>query len=113
YLEGFKRGLGKANMSKLVAEVSFEITDPTIDSQIIQLKASGANVFINTATPKAAAQAIRKAAEIGWKPTQFLTNVSSNIKTVLEPAGADNAKGIITADYRKDPSDPQWAGDKG
>ncbi len=113
YLEGFKRGLGKANMAKLVAEVSFEITDPTIDSQIIQLKASGANVFINTATPKAAAQAIRKAAEIGWKPTQFLTNVSSNIKTVLEPAGADNAKGIITADYRKDPSDPQWAGDKG
>ncbi|MGE0659935.1 MAG: ABC transporter substrate-binding protein [Reyranellaceae bacterium] len=113
YLEGFKRGLGKANMAKLVAEVSFEITDPTIDSQIIQLKASGANVFINTATPKAAAQAIRKAAEIGWKPTQFLTNVSSNIKTVLEPAGADNAKGIITADYRKDPSDPQWSGDKG
>jgi len=113
YLEGVKRGLGKANMAKLVAEVSFEVTDPTIDSQIIQLKASGANVFINTATPKAAAQAIRKAAEIGWKPTQFLTNVSSNIKTVLEPAGVDNATGIITADYRKDPSDPQWAGEKG
>ena len=113
YLEGVKRGLGRANIAKLVAEVSFEVTDPTIDSQIIQLKASGANVFINTATPKAAAQAIRKAAEIGWRPTQFLTNVSSNIKTVLEPAGVDNAMGIITADYRKDPSDPQWAGEKG
>ena len=113
YLEGVKRGLGRANIAKLVAEVSFEVTDPTIDSQIIQLKASGANVFINTATPKAAAQAIRKAAEIGWRPTQFLTNVSSNIKTVLEPAGVDNATGIITADYRKDPSDPPWAGEKG
>jgi len=113
YLDGFKRGLGEKNMSKLVSVVSFEVTDPTIDSQIIQLKGSGANVFVNTATPKAAAQAIRKSAEIGWKPTQFLTNVSSNIKTVLIPAGAENAVGIITADYRKDQADPQWANDKG
>jgi len=113
YLDGFKRGLGEKNMAKLVSVVSFEVTDPTIDSQIIQLKGSGANVFINTATPKAAAQAIRKAAEIGWKPAHFLTNVSSNIQTVLIPAGAENATGIITADYRKDQADPQWASDKG
>jgi branched-chain amino acid transport system substrate-binding protein len=113
YVEGIHRGLGKEHKSKLVAEISFEVTDPTIDSQIIQLKNSGANVFINTATPKAAAQAIRKMAEIDWKPLHFLTNVSSNIQTVLVPAGVDNAKGIITAEYRKDQADPQWASDKG
>ncbi len=113
YLEGVHRGLGSEHKSKLVAEVSFEVTDPTIDSQIIQLKNSGANVFINTATPRAAAQAIRKMAEIDWKPLHFLTNVSSNIQTVLVPAGVDNATGIITAEYRKDQADPQWADDKG
>ena len=88
---------------------TYESTDPTVDSQMIQLKNSGANVFFNITTPKFAAQAIKKAAEIGWKPAHYLNNVSSSVGSVMKPAGFENAQGIITALYSKDPTDPQWA----
>ena len=88
--------------------MTFEVTDPTVDSQIIQLKDSGANVFFNIATPKAAAQAIRKAADLNWKPAQYLNNVSASVGSVMKPAGLDNSQGIITAQYLKDPTDKQW-----
>ena len=109
YLNGFLEGFGKEKDKFLVKIVSYEITDPTVDSQIIQLKDSGADVFFIHATPKAAAQAIRKVADLGWKPVQYLVNVSASVAAVLKPAGFDNAKGIITAQYLKDATDPQWA----
>jgi len=96
YVDGFKKGLGK-DTDKIVKLVTYEVTDPTVDSQIIQLKDTGANVFLNIATPKFAAQAIRKAAEIGWKPAHYLNSVSSSVGSVLSPAGTENAVGIITA----------------
>ncbi len=107
YWEGFKDGLGK-DVNKVVKHVTYETTDPTVDSQIIQLKDSGANVFFNIATPKAAAQAIRKAADIGWKPAQYLNNVSASVGSVMKPAGFENSQGIITAQYLMDPTDKQW-----
>jgi len=107
YFGGFKEGLGK-DVGKIVKHVTFEPTDPTVDSQIIQLKDSGANVFFNIATPKAAAQAIRKAADLDWKPAQYLNNVSASVGSVMKPAGLDNSQGIITAQYLKDPTDKQW-----
>jgi len=109
YFGGFKDGLGK-NVDKIVKNVTFEVTDPTVDSQIIQLKDSGANVFFNISTPKAAAQAIRKAADLNWKPAQYLNNVSASVGSVMKPAGLDNSQGIITAQYLKDPTDKQWDG---
>jgi branched-chain amino acid transport system substrate-binding protein len=109
YVAGFMKGLGKENEKMVVASVSYEVTDPTVDSQIIQLKNSGATVFFNDAAPKAAAQAIRKVAELGWKPAHYLTNVSASVTSVLKPAGFDASQGIITAAYLKDPTDPQWA----
>ncbi len=108
YVAGFMKGLGKDNEKMVVASVSYEVTDPTVDSQIIQLKNSGATVF-NDAAPKAAAQAIRKVADLGWKPAHYLTNVSASVTSVLKPAGFDASQGIITAAYLKDPTDPQWA----
>ncbi|HZT47154.1 MAG TPA: ABC transporter substrate-binding protein, partial [Hyphomicrobiaceae bacterium] len=87
----------------------YEVTDPTVDSQMIQLKNSGANVFFNITTPKFAAQAIKKAAEINWKPIHYLNNVSSSFGAVFKPAGLEASQGIILALYRKDPADPQWA----
>ena len=107
YFGGFKEGLGK-DVNKIVKHVTFEVTDPTVDSQVIQLKDSGANVFFNISTPKAAAQAIRKAADIGWKPVQYLNNVSASVGSVMKPAGLENSQGIITAQYLKDPTDKQW-----
>jgi branched-chain amino acid transport system substrate-binding protein len=89
------------------------VTDPTIDSQIVNLKNSGANVFFNVTIPKFAVQAIKKAHDIGWKPTHFLNNVSSSLATVLKPAGLDASKGLITALYMKEITDPQWKNDKG
>ena len=109
YVAGFMKGLGKENEKMVVASVSYEVTDPTVDSQIIQLKNSGATVFFNDAAPKAAAQAIRKVADLGWKPAHYLTNVSASVSSVLKPAGFDASQGIITAAYLKDPTDPQWA----
>jgi branched-chain amino acid transport system substrate-binding protein len=109
YLNGFQKGLGPEGLKQLVATVSYEVTDPTVDSQIIQLKDSGATVFFNDAAPKAAAQAIRKVADLGWKPAHYLANVAASVASTLKPAGLDNSKGIITAAYLKDPTDPQWA----
>ena len=108
YFNGFKQGLGK-DADKIVQVATYEVADPTVDSQMIQLKNSGANVFFNITTPKFAAQAIKKAAEIGWKPAHYLNNVSASVGTVMKPAGFDDSQGIITASYLKDPTDPQWA----
>jgi len=110
YLKGFKDGLG-SKASMIVSEVTYEVTDPTVDSQIVTLKGSGADVFFNITTPKFAAQAIRKSHEIGWKPVHFLNNVSSSIDNVLKPAGLEASKGIISSLYLKDAIDPQWHGD--
>ncbi len=107
YLGGFKEGLGKEE-GRIVKIVTYEATDPTVDSQIIQLKDSGANVFFNVSAPKAAAQGIRKAAEIDWKPAHYLNNVSASVAAVMKPAGYDNAQGIITAAYIMDATDKQW-----
>jgi ABC-type branched-subunit amino acid transport system substrate-binding protein len=111
-LQGLKDGLnGKASM--IVAEVPYETSAPTIDSQIVQLKSSGADIFINIATPKFAAQAIRKVAELGWKPVHFLNNVSVSVGAVLSPAGLENGKDILSTGYIKEPSDPAWKDDEG
>ena len=107
YLGGLKEGLGK-NVDKIVKTVTFEATDPTVDSQVIQLKDSGANIFMNFAGPKAGAQAIRKAVDIDWKPVQYLTNVSVSVAAVMKPAGFENAQGIMTASYLMDATDKQW-----
>jgi branched-chain amino acid transport system substrate-binding protein len=107
YLGGFKEGLGQET-GRIVRTVTYEATDPTVDSQIIQLKDSGANVFFNVSAPKAAAQGIRKAAEIDWKPVHYLNNVSASVAAVMKPAGFDNAQGIITAAYIMDATDKAW-----
>jgi branched-chain amino acid transport system substrate-binding protein len=112
YLKGFKDGLG-AKVSMIVAEVSYEVTDPTIDSQIVSLKGSGADILFTIATPKFAAQSIRKVADVGWKPLHYLNNVASSVGAVLTPAGLDKSVGLVTALYMKDPTDPQWAKDPG
>ena len=112
YLKGFEDGL--ADLKKdIVMRQTYEVTDPTIDSQIVNLKNSGANVFFNITTPKFAAQAIKKANEIGWKPLHFLNNVSSSLGTVLKPAGLEASRDLITALYMKEVTDPQWKNDKG
>ena len=110
YFKGFEEGLGDKK-SMIVAKVTYEVTDPTIDSQMVSLKASGADVFFNITTPKFAAQAIKKAAEIGWKPVQYLNSVSGSVSAVLTPAGLENSTGIMTTLYIKDPTDPQFAND--
>jgi branched-chain amino acid transport system substrate-binding protein len=110
YLKGFRDGLGgKTNL--IVKEVSYEVSDPTVDSQMVQLQASGADVFFNITTPKFAALAIRKAYDLGWKPLHFLNNVSASVGSVLVPAGLEKAVGLISTQYIKDPTDPQWAKD--
>lgn len=111
YLKGIKDGLGAKSDSMIVSEQSYEVAAPTIDSQIVSLKASGADTFINITTPKFAAQAIRKAYDIDWKPTHFLNSVSSSVAAVLTPAGLDKSEDIISSVYFKDPSDPQWKDD--
>jgi ABC-type branched-subunit amino acid transport system substrate-binding protein len=113
YLKGLKDGLGAKAASMIVAEESYETTEPTVDDHVVKLKASGADVFINITTPKFAAQAIKKSAEIGWKPLHFLNNVSASVGSVLKPAGYDNSQDIISAAYLKDASDPQWDNDPG
>ena len=112
YVKGFKDGLGDAAKKVIVMEQTYEVTDPTVDSQIVNLKNSGANVFFNVTTPKFAAQAIKKAFEIGWKPTHFVNNVSASVGAVLKPAGLEASQGLITTQYLKDPTDPQWKNDK-
>jgi branched-chain amino acid transport system substrate-binding protein len=112
YVKGFKEALGaKANM--IVAEATYEVTDPTVDSQMLKLKASGADVLFNGGTPKFAAQAIKKAAELGWTPLHVLNINSISVSEVLTPAGLENSKGLITVTYGKDPADPKWKDDPG
>jgi branched-chain amino acid transport system substrate-binding protein len=113
YLKGFKEGLGAKAASMIVMEESYEVSEPTIDSHIVKLRSTGADVFFNITTPKFAAQAIKKNAEIGWKPLHFLNNVSSSIGSVIKPAGMENAQDIISSNYLKDPTDLQWKNDKG
>ena len=113
YLKGLKDGLGAKAASMIVAEESYETTEPSIDNHIVKLKSTGADVFVNITTPKFAAQAIKKIAEIEWKPLHFLNNVSASVGSVIKPAGYQNAQDIISAAYLKDVSDPQWANDPG
>lgn len=108
YLTGLRQGLGDKADKMIVATKTYETTDATVDSQIVALQASGANVMFTVAIPKFAAQAIRKIYDIGWKPTHILNNVSASIKTAIQPAGPEKAIGIISSAYLKDPTDPQW-----
>ncbi|MFO1319362.1 MAG: ABC transporter substrate-binding protein [Burkholderiales bacterium] len=111
YLHGFKGMLGDRGAKMIVGEQSYEVTDPTIDSQIVALKSSGADTLLTFATPKFAAQVIRKVAELGWKPMHYMTNVSASVSAVLAPAGVERAAGIVSAVYFKDLSDPQYKND--
>ena len=111
YLKGLKDGLGDKAASMIVMEESYETSEPSIDGHIVKLKASGADVFFSVTTPKFAAQAIKKVAELNWKPVQMLVNVSQSVGSVIKPAGFDNAQGVISAAYMKDPTDPQWKDD--
>jgi branched-chain amino acid transport system substrate-binding protein len=113
YLKGLKDGLGAKAASMIVMEESYEISEPTIDSHIVKLKASGADVFVNITTPKFAAQAIKKNKEIGWNPLHFLNNVSASIGSVMKPAGFENGQDIVSSQYLKDPTDKQWVKDAG
>jgi branched-chain amino acid transport system substrate-binding protein len=113
FVAAMREGLGAENASMIVGEASYELSEPTIDSQIISLQGSGADTLIIGATAKAAAQAIRKAYDLGWSPDRFLFNGASGIVTTLKPAGLEKSKGVMTAAYRKDPNDPRWKDDPG
>ena len=108
YLIGLREGLGNKADTMIVASNTYETTDPTINSQILSLQGSGADTLLVAAIPKFAAQAIRKVADLGWKPNFFMTNVSVSVGSVMKPAGFDKAQGIISGGYLKDPNDPQW-----
>lgn len=112
YLKGIKAALGAQAAKIIVSEQGYETTDPTIDTQIINMKGSGADTLMNIASIKFAAMAIRKISDIGWKPLHFLNSPSSGVSATLAPAGLDNSVGIITADFLKDPTDPRWQDDK-
>lgn len=113
YLAGLKDVFGEKASKLIVAEESYETSEPSIDSHIVRLKDSGADVFVNISTPKFAAQAIKKAAEIGWKPMHLMTDVSISIGAVMQPAGLAASEGVLSAGYLKDASDPQWKSDEG
>ena len=113
YLKGFEDALGDKAKSMIVSKLTYEVTDPTIDSQLLSIKAAGADTFFNITTPKFAAQAIKKMADIGWKPQHYLNSVSSSVSAVMQPAGLENGTGIFTSQYIKDPTDPQWVNDPG
>jgi branched-chain amino acid transport system substrate-binding protein len=113
YVAGFKMGLGdEAAKKMIIAVATYETTDPTLDSQIVSLQDSGATVLFDNSTPKFAAQAIRKVYDLGWKPTHFLMSVATSVSAVMEPAGFEKGQGIISAQYLKDPNDPQWKDDQ-
>jgi branched-chain amino acid transport system substrate-binding protein len=112
YVKGLKDGLGP-KASTIVAEESYDISEPTIDDHLIKLKAAGADVFVSVTTPKFAAQAIKRASEIDWHPLQIVVNVSASVGAVMSPAGFENSQGILSAQYAKDAADPQWADDPG
>lgn len=113
YLAGLKDVFGDKASKMIVAEESYETSEPSINSHIVRLKDSGADVFVNISTPKFAAQAIKKAAEIGWKPMHLMTDVSISIGAVMQPAGLAASEGVLSAGYLKDASDPQWKNDEG
>ena len=108
YLKGLREGLGDKAASMIIAEDAYEVAEPTVDTHIVKMKSIGVNVFIDVTTPKFAAQAIKKAAEIGWKPMHFLNSVATSIGAVIKPAGFENAQDIISVAYLMDPMDPQW-----
>ena len=113
YVKGFRDGLGEAADKLIIAQTSYEVTDPTVDSQIVALQSSGANVFFNVATPKFAAQAIRKAYDIGWRPLEIVNSVGSSTGAVMKPVGFERTQGLISAHYQKDATDPRWQNDPG
>lgn len=113
FLTGVHDGFGDLQSKMIVAEISYEVTDPTVDSQVLSLQASGADVFIIATPPKATAQAIRKAAATGWKPQIFISQISASVDLVLKPAGLENAIGVLSTGYAKDPSDANWKDDRG
>jgi branched-chain amino acid transport system substrate-binding protein len=110
-LKGVMDGLGAAHAKMVVAQQSYEVSDPTVDSQVLSLQSSGADTFINISTPKFSAQSIRKAYDSGWKPLQIINNVGSSVGSVLTPVGLDKSTGLLTLQYYKDPNDPQWKDD--
>ena len=112
YLKGLIDGLG-AKASMIIDKASYETTDPTVDSQVIGMKAAGCDVFVNTAIPKFAAQAIKKTAEIEWKPLHVLSSIGNSVGATLKPAGLELCKGIVSDFYLKDPTDPEWKDDAG
>ena len=112
YLKGVLEGLGDKAKTMVVSQQSYEVSDTTVDSQVLSLKGSGADTFVNITTPKFAAQAIRRAAESGWKPVQYLVSVSTSVTSVLKPAGFENGQGVISSAYLRDPSDPAHHGSK-
>jgi branched-chain amino acid transport system substrate-binding protein len=112
YVKGFKDGLGSKG-AMIVTEESYEVSEPTIDSHIVKIKSHEPDVLVSFVTPKFAAQTIKKVAELGWKPLHVVTNVSVSVGAVMQPAGLEAAQGVISADYRKDPADPQWKDDPG
>jgi ABC-type branched-subunit amino acid transport system substrate-binding protein len=113
YLKGLKDGLGNKAAPMIVAEDAYEVSEPTIDTHVVKMKSMKVDVLVDITTPKFAAQAIKKAAEIGWKPTHFLNSVATSIGAVIKPAGFENAQDIISVAYLMDPSDPQWNDDPG
>ncbi|HLX16143.1 MAG TPA: ABC transporter substrate-binding protein [Bradyrhizobium sp.] len=113
YVTGLKTGLGDKAGKMIVSETSYELTDPTIDSQIVQLKSAGADLFFDASTPKFAAQAIKKVADLNWKPVHILDINATSVGAVMKPAGLENSKGVISVNYGKDPLDPTWKDDPG
>ena len=113
YLKGLKDGLGDKAKSMVAIEASYETMDATVESQVVSMKAAGCDVFVNTAIPKFAAQSIRKAVEIEWKPLQVLSSIGNSVAATLKPAGLDNAKGLVSDFYLKDPTDETWKNDEG
>jgi branched-chain amino acid transport system substrate-binding protein len=111
FLTGLKNALGNDAKAKIVAEATYELADPTIDSQVIQLKASGADTLLHFSTPKFAAQALKKVHELDWKPKQFLASPANSVQTVLAPAGLENVQGALTTQFTKQAGDPAWAQD--
>ena len=112
YLKGLKDGLAN-DASRIIAEESYEVAEPTIDSHVVRLKSSNPDVIVFFTTPKFGAQAIKKVGEMNWKPVTIVSNVSASTATVMRPAGLDNSQGVISAAYAKDVSDPQWNDDPG
>src|ERR1700754_3676147 len=113
YLNGIKAGLGDKAAKMIVSEASYEVSDPTVDSQILKIKDAGADLFFSATTPKQAAQAIKKIAEMGWHPVQIVDINATSVGAVMKPAGLDAAKGVISTGYTKDPADPTWKDDAG